>query len=351
MIPARHFLAAIFGLAFATANAAQPARRLSPQEALTTFQVEPGLRIELVAAEPLVVDPVAFAFDDQRRLYVVENRGYPDLPAGSMSQEGRVARLEDVDGDGRYETRTEFATGLGFPNGIAVWRGGVFVTCAPDILYLKDHTGDGIADERRAVLSGYNTNQTAELRVSHPTLGLDGRIYVTCGLNGGAVMSPEYPGRKVLAFSSVDGRFNPETLVYELTGGRGQFGLTFDSFGRRFICTNRNPVLEVLLEPWHLRRNPYLAFADTTHPVSKVGADAKVFPISRAVTTSDWNPNSIGKSHFGTITSACGVLVFGGTGLTPEHQGNVFICEPAQNLVQRQVLRPEGISFRSERCL
>src|SRR5690554_308254 len=109
------------------------------KEAMASFQLEPGLRIELVAAEPLVVDPVAFAFDEDRVLYVVENRGYPDpAEGGSPTRLGRIARLEDRDGDGRFDHRSDFATGLTYPNGIFPWKGGVFVTCAPDIYYFKD---------------------------------------------------------------------------------------------------------------------------------------------------------------------------------------------------------------------
>src|SRR4051812_30222843 len=111
---------------------------LSPQEALASFQLEPGLRIELVAAEPLVIDPVALAFDERGRLFVVEGRGYPDpVEGGGKTTEGRIVLLEDTDGDGRYDRRREFASGLGYVNGIAAWRGGIFVTSAPDILYLK----------------------------------------------------------------------------------------------------------------------------------------------------------------------------------------------------------------------
>ena len=322
---------------------------LSPAEALQRFQVEPGLRIELVAAEPLVIDPVAFAFDARGRMYVVEGRGYPDpVEGGGQTTLGRIARLEDSDGDGRYDRRKEFASGLGYVNGIAAWRGGFFVTAAPDILYLKDNDGDGVADEKRVVLTGFDMTKTAQIRVSHPTFGPDGKFYLTSGLNGGKVTSPLHPERPPVTFNSRDSRFDPNTFEFEITGGRGQFGLAFDSFGRRFITTNRHPVLQVMLEPWHLRRNPHLAFTDTTQEVSKVEAEAKVFPISRSTIAADFIPKLMSAPHSGTFTSACGLIVFGGTALTPDHVGNVFICEPAQNLVQRQVFRAEGASLRSD---
>ncbi|MBP8256938.1 MAG: hypothetical protein KAX37_06395, partial [Opitutaceae bacterium] len=322
---------------------------LTPEEALASFQLEPGLRIELVAAEPLVVDPVAFAFDGPRRLYVVENRGYPDPMEGqAITHEGRVALLEDVNGDGKFDRRVEFATGLGYPNGIVLWRGGVFVTCAPDILYLKDTDGDGVADVRRVALTGFDATRTGQLRVSSPTLGLDGKIYVACGLAGGKVTSPDHPERPVVAFSSKDGRFDPDTLDYEVVGGRGQFGLTFDVYGRRFVSSNRHPVLHTVLAPGYLRRNRYLAFSDSDQEVSRSMSEARVHPISRAAVTADFIPSLMATPHSGTFTSACGVLIYDGEALAPAHRGNAFICEPAQNLVQRQVLYPAGATFRSE---
>ncbi len=322
---------------------------LAPKEALAAFQVEAGLRVELVAAEPLVVSPVAFAFDERGRLYVAEGRGYPGPadPKVPPTNDGRIALLEDTDGDGVFDRRTEFAQGLTHPNGLAVWRGGVFVTCAPDILYLKDTNGDGIADEKRVVLTGFDTSRSPQLRVSSPVLGLDGKIYVASGLTGGKVTSPDHPERPAVNFTPADGRFDPDALDYEVTGGRGQFGLTFDGFGRRFVSSNRHPILQVVLEPWHLRRNPQLGFTASTQEVSKVEAEARVWPISRAAVTADFIPSLINAPHTGTFTSACSVLIFEGSALPAPYQGNAFICEPAQNLVQRQVLVDDGASFRA----
>lgn len=319
------------------------------KKAMSSFRLEEGLRIELVVSEPLVIDPVAFAFDENKRMYVVEDRGYPDpAEGGSPTRLGRIALLEDRDGDGKYDHRSEFATGLTYPNGVAVWKGGIFVTCAPDVFYLKDTDGDGVADIKQVVLTGFSDKQTAQIRVSHPTLGLDGKIYLTSGLNSGQVKSPVHPERPAVGFASSDSRFNPDTYEFEVTGGRSQYGLTFDAYGRRFGCSNRHPVKQTVLEPWHLSRNPHLLFTETTQNVSKVEAEATVFPISGAVTTAEFIPKLIGLSHTGTFTSASGVMVYNGAGLTPEHKGNLFICESAQNLVQRQIIESNGSSFSSE---
>ena len=322
---------------------------MSPAEALASLVVEPGYRIDLVAAEPLVQSPVAIAFDERGRMYVAENRGYPDPLEGgpAAAPQGVIALVTDTDGDGHYDRRSDFATGLTYPNGVMAWDGGVFVTVAPDLLYLKDTNGDGVADQRRVVLTGFNTNRTAQIRFSHPTLGPDGWIYMTAGLNGGRVTSPAHPERRPVEFTSSDSRFNPRTGEFELVGGQGQFGLTFDDQGRRFICANRNPVWHVVLEPPQLKRNPNLAFSETVQEVSAAGAQAKVWPISRDLTTASFIPTMMNAPHVGTFTAASGVHIHRGDALPDGQRGSVFIAESAQNLVQRQLLESDGVSFRS----
>ena len=322
---------------------------MPPDEALAGFELEPGYRIELAAAEPLTRDPVAIAFDDRGRLYVVEHRGYPDPPEGSApsAREGLIALLEDTDGDGRFDKRSNFAGDLANPNGIMPWNGGVFVTSAPDLLYFKDTTGDGVSDERRVVLTGFDATRTAQIRFSHPTLGIDNWVYLTGGLNGGRVTAPEHPERPPVTFAAGDARFNPFSLAFELTGGHGQYGLTFDDYGRRFVCSNRHPVMQVVLEPRYLTRNPHLAFSGTAHEVSTVGAQAVVWPLSADSTTASFHPSLMSTPHAGTFTAASGVHIHRGDALPEGHADSIFICESAQNLVQRQVRSPRGVTFTS----
>ena len=163
-----------------------PARRgpQSPAQALQEFHIAPGLRIELVAAEPEIESPVAMAFDEDGKLWVVEMRDYPNGPAPGQPPQGRIRVLEDRDGDGLYEHSRVFADNLLFANGLMPWKGGVVVTAAPHILYLKDTDGDGRADHREVLYEGF-TDQNPQLRVSHPVLGLDDWVYVANGLRGG----------------------------------------------------------------------------------------------------------------------------------------------------------------------
>ena len=323
---------------------------LSPEKAPSSFKLEPGLRLELVAAEPLVVSPVAMAFDERGRLFVAENRGYPTGPGAGKPPVGRIAMLEDTDGDGRMDRRTEFAVGLTFPNGVMPWKGGLIVTCAPDVLFLCDTDGDGKADQRRVLFTGFATTGSTQLRVSHPTLSVDNWIYLTSGLSGGSVVSPGATGRPAVVLKRTDFRFRPDGDSWEAADGGAQFGLTFDDFGRRFICYNRVQVQHVVIASKTLKRNPHLAFSQTVEncpaemapePLKGHGTAARLFPISRNVTTAD--------SHAGTFTAACAVTVFRGTGLPPAYRGGAFSCDPTGNLVHFDRLDPQGVTFSARR--
>src|SRR6185437_9940019 len=125
-----------------------------PDNALSTFQVKKGFRLELVAAEPLVVDPIAMSFDEDGRLFVVEMRDYSER-RNETPHLGRIRMLEDTDGDGRFDKSTVYVDKLPWPTAVFCYNGGVFVGATPDILYCKDMNGDGVADTREVVFTGF----------------------------------------------------------------------------------------------------------------------------------------------------------------------------------------------------
>ena len=301
---------------------------LSPAAALADFVLSPGYRLELVASEPQIVDPVAMAFDAQGRLWVVEMRDYPFLGEGAKPS-SRIRILEDKNQDGVFETAGTFADGLLIPTGLQLWGSGAFVTLAGEVAYFPDDDHDGRADKQESWYRGFAT-ENEQLRANHPTLAADGWIYVAGGLRGGQIENLRRPGDAPVSINGRDFAFNPRTGACRAVSGNGQFGLTIDDFGRRFTCSNRNPLIEVMIEQRYLDRNPKLVLPSVVEDAAAAGADSRIFPRSRAMTTS--------AQHSGQFTAACGVEL---------DRGHAFICEPTGNLVHREVVTPSGSALRA----
>lgn len=323
----------------------------SPEEALSTFALPESFRIELVAAEPDVIDPVAMAFDAQGRLYVVEMRDYPYHP----EPQGRVKRLQDHDGDGRYEHVSIFAEGLSLPNGVLPWKDGVLVTAAPNILFLSDTDEDGVADERSVVLTGFAATNP-QLRVNGPLYGIDNWIYVAYtrvprpvrfakefGDRGGPIRFPGRTDARSVEARSQDIRFRPDDSLVERVAGNSQFGNAFDGWGNRFTVWNNDHLRHVVVRNKYLERNPYLVNPEAMKSVSDHEKAATLFQITT-------EPEYIHDSQHGRFTSASGISIYSG-GLFPAgYEHTSFTCDPVHNVVHRDVLVPDGATFTAKRA-
>src|SRR5262245_5701901 len=226
-----------------------------PAEALKMFNVARGFRVEQVAAEPLVADPVAVAFDENARLYAVEMRGYSENRDEHVS---RVRLLVDSDGDGKFDKSTIFVDGLGWPTAVFCWAGGVIVADVPDILYLKDTDGDGKADERGVLYTGLGFSNVQGL-INSFQWGLDNRIYAAVSSSGAELRRGEGDQARPLAIRGRDIAIDPRTWEVTPVSGGAQHGLSFDDWGHRFVCSNSDHLQEVMYEDRYLARNPYIA--------------------------------------------------------------------------------------------
>jgi putative membrane-bound dehydrogenase-like protein len=330
---------------FLSAAVPEPTRKTpwSPEQARTVFKVAPGLKVELVACEPQIESPVAMAFDEDGRLFVVEMLDYPNGPAKGQPPEGRIKVLEDRDGDGFYETSHVYADRLLYANGVMPWKDGPIVTVAPRIMHLRDTDHDGVADQRDVLYEGFST-ENPQLRVSFPTLGPDGWIYVANGLRGGTVRRGTSRDSQVIKLGGQDFRFDPLHGREEAVSGMGQYGLTFDDWNHRFVCDNHHHIRHVVLPNRYLKRNPYLAVPSVLEDTSELeasvpGAGARVYAISKNWTTSNL--------HAGRFTAACGVYVYRSSLLPEPYRGAVFTCEPTGNLIHSELLKPHGATYRS----
>jgi putative heme-binding domain-containing protein len=224
-----------------------PGPALSPAEAIARMRVPDGFHVELVAAEPDLVNPVAMTFDERGRIWVTESLEYPRHSAGPGRD--RIKILEDTDGDGKVDKVTIFADGLNIPSGIAVGHGGVWVCNSPDILFLQDTDGDGKADRREVVVTGFGRDDTHELPNSL-TWGPDGYLY---GLNG--VFNPAHvrSGGRDYNFTCAMFRINPRTRRFELfcEGTSNPWGIAYDDVGSAFVSAC------VIDHLWHLAETGY----------------------------------------------------------------------------------------------
>jgi putative membrane-bound dehydrogenase-like protein len=315
-----------------------PARALTPEEERASFHLaDPNLQIELVAAEPDIISPVAIAWDAAGRLFVAEMRDYPNASEG-----GRIKLLVDRDHDGHYETVSIFADGLPFPNGVLPWNGGVLVTAAPDLWFLKDTNGDGRADERRVLFTGFGAGNQ-QLRANGLLWGLDGWVYGANGRSDGELRSATAPqASKAVSLRNHDFRFRPGTGEIEAVAGRSQFGLARDDWGNRFLSWNTIPIRHDVLPERYLSRNPNLASTESLQDLLEPGDTGRVFPLTPAPLT--FNDEST--THFNALA---GLSLYRGDALGPAYAGNAFVGESLRNLVHRRVLEPSGPTFIARR--
>ncbi|MCU0961178.1 MAG: c-type cytochrome [Pirellulaceae bacterium] len=312
----------------------------SPQDSLGYLQVRPGLRVELMAAEPLVCDPIAIDWGPDGRLWVVEMGDYPTGGDGSDNSRGRIRYLQDTDGDGRYDQSQIFLDDLSFPTGVMPWRRGLLITCAPEIFYAEDTDADGRADRREVLYRGF-VEGNPQHRVNGLRWGLDGWIYGANGDSGGTITSLKTGAQ--IDIHARDFRIDPESGAIETQTGMAQYGRCRDDWGNWFGGRNLQPIWHCALEDHYLRRNPFLTPPDACVDLMDPPTCAPVFPISPALPRFNelWTANR--------FTSACGLEIYRDDLFGPALAHSYFICEPTHNLVHQGVLERRGTTFRGRR--
>jgi putative membrane-bound dehydrogenase-like protein len=291
-----------------------------PAEAARAMTVPPGFRVEIVAAEPDIVNPVAMTFDERGRIWIAESLEYPRRPAGPGRD--RVKVIEDTDGDGRADRFTVFADGLNIPSGIAVGHGGVWVANSPDLLFLRDADGDGKADTREVVATGFGRSDTHELPNSL-TWGPDGWLY---GWNG--VFNPSKVASKdgkTYEFTCAIWRIHPKTRVFEVwcEGTSNPWGIAIDPEGSFFSSAC------VIDHLWHLVETGYYIRQGGPYPPF-------TWPIASIV------------DHKHQKAAYCGTHYFDSPAYPPEYRGRLYMGNIHGNAINVDVLGRNGSTYQAE---
>lgn len=340
--------------------------RFSPvaaSDAIRTFRLRKGFRIELAAAEPDVVSPVAMAFDEHGRMFVAEMVDYSERREENPHA-GRIRRLEDRDGDGSFETATVYADNIPWPTGVICSQGGIYVCASPDILFLKDADGDGRAEERVIAFTGFgagNARLNVQALPNSLNWGLDNRIHGATGPNGGRVHAVPGTAGEAIDLRGMDFSFDPGQRRIRAEAGGGQYGLSFDSQGRRYLCSNSDHLQQVVYELTDLGGRPGSMLPAPRMSIASDGPAAEVFRLSpdepwRIVRTR-WRISGVvpgmvegGGRVSGYFTGATGATVYRGDAFGPGFVDSVFIGDAGGNLVHRKVLHPAGVASVARRA-
>jgi len=302
-----------------------PAPPLTPEEQHRSFRVAPGFRVELVAADPLIVDPITIDFDEHGRLWAIELRAYmPNVDGeGECDPLGTVVVLEDLDFDGAYDQRSEFLTGLVNPRALALVDGGVLVGEPPYLWYCRDVDGDLRADWKMEI-TRFGSPDPDHLEHTENGLlrNLDNWLY--CAKSS----------RRFKFSRGVDG---VPSIQQENTAFRGQWGIAADDQGRLHYNGNSSYLYG---DPWpaeYLLRGSVCgrAIGQTPGIGERLVHDEAVFSIRvNPGINRGYQPGMLrDDGRLARTTSVSGLAIERGGCFPAEYRGDAFVPEPAGNVV------------------
>src|SRR5688572_6000319 len=297
---------------------------LAPEEALKTFRIQPGFRIEVVAAEPQIEAPVEIEFDAAGNMFVLEMRPFmPNVEGrGEDQRTGRVTLLSDTDRDGRFDTNTVFADNLLMPRAIAPVRGGLLIAEPPVLWFFRDTDRDGKADRQEIVSSDYGTQKNPEHTANGLLWSLDNWIY-----------SANHTTR----YRAAGATWETNATIF-----RGQWGIAHDDFGRLFFNSNSDQLRADLVPAQYLSRNSN--FKDAYGANVQIARDQSTFPIrvnpgvNRGYQKGTLKPDGT----LARFTAACGPVTYRGELFPEKFRGAAFVCEPAGNFVRCNLLSEQN---------
>lgn len=297
----------------------------SPAEEQATFVLEKGLKIQLVASEPMIQDPIVMNFDEKGRLWVVEMRGYmPDVEGkNEKEQVGRISVLEDENGDGLMDKSTIYMDSLVLPRAMALIKGGILVAENQALWEALDLNGDLKADTKTLIDKNYAGSTAPEHAGNGLLRNLDNWYY---------------NAKSKSRYKKIDNHW-----IRDSTEFRGQWGMSQDNKGRLVYNYNWSQLHGDLVPPNYLSRNKnHTPSSGIDHGLT---IDRRVYPIRETPAVNrGYIPGTLDtKNRLLEFTAACAPLVYRESTLPKEYFGNVFVCEPTGNLVKRNLIQENGI--------
>ena len=336
---------------------------VEPKDAVATWKTKAGFKLELAANEPQVRDPIAITFDEKGRMFVCEMIDYSERREVTPHL-GRISLLEDKDGDGVYETSTVFADDLPWPTGLIWANGGLYVGATPDIWRFEDRDGDGRAEVREKIFTGFGTGLKAlnvQTLLNSFQWGQDNRIHVqSANGNRGKIKNLKRPDLPEEELAARDFWFDPRTYEFGFEAGGAQYGMSFDNYGRKFACSNSDHLQFWVYDDRYAGRNPFFTMPATRRSIAADGGAAEVFRISpdeswRIVRTR-WRIGGVVKGMVegggrvsGYFTGATGTTVYRGDGYGADFLNNTFTGDAGGQLVHRKKIYPDGVSLIGRR--
>lgn len=339
----------LVGLGLSSCQDDKYADSLSPEASMATFALHEDFDVQLFAAEPHIKDPVDLVFDETGAAYAVEMPDYPYKPEPGEGR-GVIKKLVDTDGDGTIDSSTLFAEGIADATSLMPWKGGLLVTAAPYIYYMKDLDGDGRADSKEPLFSGFFENNS-EAQITNLRLGIDNWIYAANNGQRSEVTYKEKPGATSLNLQGADFRFRLDKEKFEKESGTAQFGMTFDNWGNKFFTQNTLHIQQAVIPRRYLERHGHLSSMSVNQTISD--HDFEMFqmtppPYWRAERTmrrnKQYQEQELDRVEHAEdyFTGASGGIVYTGGAFPEEFSGNLFTGDVAGNLVHRDLLIPDS---------
>ena len=304
---------------------------LDPEQSMKHMHLPEGFEVQLFASDPDIYRPICMAWDARGRLWIAETLDYPNDKQPPGKGHDRIVILEDTKGTGKADKFTVFADGLSIPTSMTFANGGVIVTQAPDMLFLKDTKGDDKADVRETLFRGWGVNDT-HAGPSNLRYGFDNWIWGTVGYSGfyGKIGGKDY------RFSQGIWRMKPDGTDFEFltSTSNNTWGLGLSETGEVFASTANNEHSVFLGVP-----NRYFESVRGWHGAGSVGIEdhKKIHPVTDKIRQVDWH---------GGFTAAAGCALYTARSFPEEYWDRAaFVCEPTGHLVHIDWLNPQGSGF------